>query len=414
MRIFISAALFFGLAAAGASAAPLSLQRGVGLHEWLNWSPITADKKYVWPPYRSTADWLAGYRPASDWPGGDEFPRIRQMGFDFIRLSVDPGPLLASSGKKRQEALDILKADVAQVVASGLNVVFNLQAVSQVPAYSMDLVNAGSSSPGVARYRQMTADVARMLAGIGADKVAIEPFNEPAYYPCDAAGHGDWQKVMKAEVSAIRAVSPDLTIVATGACGGSITGLTDLDPSFDDPNILYSFHMYDPHTFTHQRLDDPKMFGSGLPWPPSASTPDAVISALKARMDAAGVDQAAEAANLEAVAPIVSQYFRDNWDEAALAERFGDALDWARSHNIPPERLFMGEFGAILMSEDGRMGAADADRLRYLTDVRTDAEQNGIIWSIWEYSNPFGMTVIVPSGPAEPDRELLGALGLAQ
>jgi len=411
MRLPISAVLFLGLAAS-ATAAPLTLHRGVGVHEWLNWSPVTADKKYVWPPYRGISDWLAGYRSASDWPAGDEFVRIRAMGFDFIRLSVDPGPLLASSGKKRQQALDILKADVMQVAASGLKVVFNLQAVSQVPAYSMDIVNAGSSSAGVARYREMTADVAGMLAPIGTDKVALEPFNEPAYYPCDTKGHGDWQKVMKAEVAAIRAVSPDLTIVATGACGGSVDGLVDLDPSFDDPNILYSFHMYDPHTFTHQRLDDPQMFGSGLPWPPSASTPDQVIAALKARMDAAGIDPGAEASNLELVAPIVAKYFRDNWDEAALAARFDDAVQWAKAHDIPPQRLFMGEFGAILMSDDGRTGAADADRLRYLTDVRTDAEARGIIWSVWEYSNPFGMTVILPKGPAVPDPELLGALGL--
>ena len=411
MRLLLTTAFVLGLTGAGL-AEPLQLHRGVGVHEWLNWSPVNADKSYVWPPYRSIADWLSGARPASDWPAGDQFVRIRALGFDFIRLSVDPGPLLATNGKKRQEALDILQADVKQVVASGLKVVFNLQAVSQVPAYSMDLVNAGSSSPGVARYRQMTVDVARMLAGIGADKVALEPFNEPAYYTCDTGGHGDWQKVMTAEVEAIRAVSPDLTIVATGACGGSVTGLIDLDPTFDDSNILYSFHMYDPHTFTHQRLDDPQMFGSGLPWPPGSSTPDQVIAALKARMDAAGVDAAAQAANLQLIAPIVSKYFRDNWDEAALAARFDDAVNWAKDHAIPPQRLFMGEFGAILMSDDGRTGAADADRLRYLTDVRSDAEARGIVWSIWEYSNPYGMTVILPQGPAVPDPELLTALGL--
>ena len=55
-------------------------------------------------------------------------------------------------------------------------------------------------------------------------------------------------------------------------------------------------------------------------------------------------------------------------------------------------RLFMGEFGAILMSKDGRMGAFDGDRLRYLTAVRQEAERFGIPWSIWEYSNPYGMT----------------------
>ena len=74
----------------------------------------------------------------------------------------------------------------------------------------------------------------------------------------------------------------------------------------------------------------------------------------------------------------------------------------------------MGVFGAILMSADGRMGAFDADRLRYLTALREAAEANGVPWSIWEYSNPYGMSVIVPDGPAVPDTKLLCALGLDQ
>jgi endoglucanase len=411
MRTPLFIAFFIGLTGF-THAAPLMLHRGVGVHEWLNWSPLAKDGTYAWPPYRGVADWLGGYRPASDWPAGDEFVRIRKMGFDFVRLSVDPGPLLASEGEKRQQAIDVLKSDVAQITAAGLKVVFNLHPVSQVPAYGPDLVNAGAESQGIASYREVSADVARMLVTIGTEKVAIEPFNEPAYYPCDTGGRGEWQQIMSTTVEAIRAVSRELTIVATGACGGDITGLVDLDPSFDDANVLYSFHMYDPHSFTHQRLDDPKMFGSGLPWPPSAGTPEQVVARLQAWMDAAKIDAAAQAANLDAVRPYADAYFRENWDEAALRKRFDEAVQWAQANDIPTKRLFMGEFGAILMSKDGRTGAPDGDRLRYITDVRKEAETLGFPWSVWEYSNPFGMTVIVPEGPAEPDRGLLDALGL--
>jgi hypothetical protein len=72
----------------------------------------------------------------------------------------------------------------------------------------------------------------------------------------------------------------------------------------------------------------------------------------------------------------------------------------------------MGEFGAMLMSPDGRSGAFDADRLRYLEALRRLAESYGIPWSVWEFSNPYGMSVIAPTGPALPDRKLLEALGL--
>ncbi|TIQ80505.1 cellulase family glycosylhydrolase, partial [Mesorhizobium sp.] len=248
------AAWVLGMAIA-ANAAPIQLQRGVGVHEWLNWSPVEDDGSYSWPPYRSEEEWRAGHRPLTDWPDGEVFARIRSMGFDFVRLSVDPGPLLASEGAKRQQALDILAAAVERVTSAGLKVVFDLHGVTQVPAYSMEMIYDGADSEGVASYREMVVAVATMLARVGTDKIAFEPYNEPAYYPCDSSGSDDWQRIMADTVRDIRAVSSELTIVATGACGGSIAGLVNLTPGFDDPNLYYSFHMYEPHSFTHQRPD---------------------------------------------------------------------------------------------------------------------------------------------------------------
>jgi endoglucanase len=395
-----------------AIAAPIELRRGVGMHDWLNWSPLNEDGTYRWPPYRDEAEWLAGARPLSDWPEGDQFTRIRAMGFDFIRLSVDPGPLAASAGAERQEALDILEAAVRKATSAGLKVVFNLHGVSQVPQYGMDMIYGGADSEGVASYRQMVAEVARMLDTVGVADVAIEPYNEPAYYPCDASGTEDWQRIMADTVADIRGVSAELTVVATGACGGSITGLTDLDPDFDDPNLLYSFHMYEPHSFTHQRSDDPDGFASGLPWPASAGSPDQTIAALRAHMDAEGIDMGLQARTVIELQGVVAEYFAEDWGQPQLEARIGEAVTWAEGHDIAPARLFMGEFGAILMTPDGRMGAFNQDRLRYLAAVRQEAEKYGFPWSIWEYSNPYGMSVILPEGPAVPDDELLDILGL--
>lgn len=395
-----------------AQAAPLPLKHGVNIHEWLNWSPLAADGSYRWPPYRSVAEWLAGGRNASDWPATDPFADIRALGFDYVRLTVDPGPLLASSGDKRQEALAVLADAVRQLLNADLKVVLNLQSVSQVKQYGMDVINGPAGSAAIAGYIAMTADVARMLTPLGAERVALEPYNEPAHYPCDASGSEDWQQIMTATVAAIRAVSPVLTIVATGGCGGSVTGLTDLRPEFDDPNLLYSFHMYEPHSFTHQRAENEADFASGLPWPASAGSAELTVEMLKAHMMAAGLSAAEQARNLAAVGGAIAEYFTENWGEAQVTARIGEAVDWAKANGIPPERLFMGEFGAILMTADGRMGAFNADRLRYLTAVRQAAEGQGIPWAIWEYANPYGMSVIAPSGPAVPDREMLRALGL--
>ena len=411
MRRLLIALLLLVLFPVTAEAA-LPLHRGVAIHEWLNWAPLAEDGSYRWPPYRSVADWLSASRPAPDWPKGNQFARIRAMGFDFVRLSVDPGPLLATNGDRRRQALAVLEADVRKVTAAGLKVVFNLQSVTEVPAYGPDVINSPADSAAVAGYEAMVADVAGMLARIGSDKVALEPFNEPAHYPCDGTGAGGWQPIAAATVAKVRAVSPDLTIVMTGACGGDVTGLVDLKPSFDDPDIYYSFHMYDPHSFTHQRLENPNEFASGLPWPSSAGTPQEVIAQLRARMAAAGMSAAAQTINMVDVGQAITDYFAHGWGPADVQRRIGEAVNWAKANNIPVQRLFMGEFGAILMSADGKQGAPDADRLRYDEAVRKTAESYGIPWSLWEYSNPYGMTLILPQGPAIPDPELLRALGL--
>ncbi|WP_292627246.1 glycoside hydrolase family 5 protein [Mesorhizobium sp.] len=411
IRTAFVAAWMLGMAIA-ANAAPIPLQRGVGVHEWLNWSPVEDDGSYRWPPYRSEQEWRAGHGPLTDWPG-DAFARIRSMGFDFVRLSVDPGPLLASRGAKRQQALDILAAAVERVTSAGLKVVFDLHGVTQVPAYSMEMIYDGADSEGVASYREMVVAVATMLARVGADKVALEPYNEPAYYPCDSSGSDDWQRIMADTVRDIRAVSSELTIVATGACGGSIAGLVNLAPGFDDPNIYYSFHMYEPHSFTHQRSEGTGAFASGLPWPADSSTPEKVTETLKAQMDAAGLSPVEQVMNMVAAREAIARYFEQNWGPSQLEASFRQAVDWAEAHGIPGRRLFMGEFGVILMSADGRMGAFDADRLRYLEAVRQQAERLAIPWSVWEFANPHGMSLILPDGPPVADGGLVRALGLA-
>ncbi|MGI2033123.1 glycoside hydrolase family 5 protein [Rhizobium panacihumi] len=412
MKRLVAACALFALFTSIASAAPLELKRGVGLHQWLNWAPLAEDGSYRRPPYRSVEQWLTGDgRKMADWPKGGPFEQIRTLGFDFVRLSVDPGPLVERP-ERREETLALLSKNVQRLTDAGLNVVFDLHGVGQVPAYSMKMIYDGADSEGVTRYRDMVKAVAAMLAEIGAGKVALEPYNEPAYYPCDASGTDDWQRIMTQTVEDIRSVSKTLTIVTTGACGGGVRGLGNLDPVFDDENILYSFHMYDPLSFTHQRSEEKGGFHSGFPWPARSGSPDGVVESLRAHMSAAGLSLSQQDEQIGKLQKPIKDYFKSGWDETMLKARIGEAVTWARKHDIPSARLFMGEFGAIRMTDDGRAGAYDADRLYYLKTVRETAESHGIAWSIWEYANPYGMTVIQPTDKAVPDDDLLRAIGL--
>ena len=92
----------------------------------------------------------------------------------------------------------------------------------------------------------------------------------------------------------------------------------------------------------------------------------------------------------------------------AIARVPGKVLTATEAAPLPRAR----EFGAVLMSPDGRRGAFNVRWLRHLTAVRRLAGRLPIPWSVWGYSNPCGMSVILPEGLAMPDADLLEAFAL--
>lgn len=390
----------------------IELKRGIGVHEWLNWAPLDdTGLHYRKPLYQTVDQWRTRYRELGDWPEGDEFARIRRMGFDFIRLTVDPGPLLDKDGADRAEGLAVLEESIRLVTAQDLKVVFDFHLVPQVEAFGQAAMEVAVESPKLDAYRELLGDTARMLTSIGVDKVAFEPMNEPQFYPCDGWAGQEWNAVMGSFVASIRAVSSDLTIIATGACGGGPYGLMQLDPSaFEDPAILYSFHAYEPHSFSHQGVGD-KAYLTGLPWPASGRSRAEVEAMSDELMAAQGLGPLERAMTLGMLGGVLHEYYAEAPGPAQLRQSFADVAAWAERHDIASDRIFVGEFGVVRLQPD-RGGATDQDRYRYLETVRTTAEGYGMAWSLWEYSNPHGMSLIEPQGPAVPEPLILRALGL--
>jgi endoglucanase len=77
-------------------------------------------------------------------------------------------------------------------------------------------------------------------------QVYFEVLNEP-----HISDSFRWAVIQSRAVAAIRAVAPTHTIIATGNHWGGVEGLLELEP-VRDSNVIYSFHDYDPMTFTHQ------------------------------------------------------------------------------------------------------------------------------------------------------------------
>ncbi|MEW6643453.1 MAG: cellulase family glycosylhydrolase [Pseudomonadota bacterium] len=407
----MAAVLAAALDSPGRADAIAPFSHGVGVHRLLNWASISpADPTlYIWPPFASAEHAVADSLIA----------RLRPGGFDFVRLTVDPGPFLQMTGKRRQELDVILSETIRRFRGQGLGVLVNFHGNSQVAAVRPEMVFDASATPLFAAYVAMVEHTARLLAELKDPGIALEPVNEPpAGYDNETTVR--WQSMMETLYHAARGQAPELLIVVTGAQGGSRRGLMRLDPApfRDDGRVLYSFHYYEPHILTHQGVEshapedsDIWRYLQALPYPASSGDRGRVLATVQHRIaaDPELSDSARE--RLSQVAErTIGAYFQEGWSSAAVDAAFGEVTAWASRHGIDPSRILLGEFGATRIAPPNP--PHDAVRAAWLHDVRCAAEQRRFRWAVWELNGPGGMAVVDPAAPERLDGTTLMALGL--
>jgi hypothetical protein len=153
--------------------------------------------------------------------------------------------------------------------------------------------------------------------------------NEPHENPFDP-GLSDWQELAERAAKAIREIDPRRTIIVEPAEGGGPAGMAQLRP-IDVPNVVYSVHMYNPGSFTHQGV-----FGE---WTKKVAYP----GETEGRM----------------------------WDKAALEASLKPVIDFQRAFGA---HIYVGEFSAIRWAPDGSAG-------RYIKDLIDIFESRGWDWT---------------------------------
>src|SRR5262249_4580552 len=102
---------------AGAEPTTFALRHGISIHHAMNWAKLEprAAGRYVFPPFSDPIHCLV----SADLNG------IREAGFDFVRLTVDPGPFLQFEGVQRDELDAFLIARLKMISAAKLNVIID-------------------------------------------------------------------------------------------------------------------------------------------------------------------------------------------------------------------------------------------------------------------------------------------------
>jgi hypothetical protein len=390
-----------------ADAAPrdtLRLRRGMNLWPWFSLTrEFPAPRTdYDWPPYQQD-------RAV---PTQRDLAGLRAAGIDFVRLPVDPGPLLAFSGERRERLMRDVLGAVETANGEGLAVVVNLHVNDATHHFNSANLVGDVTVPLFTRYLGLVRDVAARLSRFDPARVAFEPVNEPP----QKCGSGDWSLMQAELLRTARVAAPQLTLIATGACGGMIAGLETLDLArLADTNIIYTFHFYEPYVFSHQGapwMSSEPMYRylNAVPWPGVPAAKQRTLDAVAARM---AMDHATPPGQKReiavTIARVLDQYFDANPDRRFIEKHFARVTAWADRHGIGRSRILLGEFGA-LRSDDRYVAAGAADRARYVRDVREVAEAAGMPWAFWNLFDGMGLTV--DDWSREFDPAIVAALGL--
>ncbi|MGA7158434.1 MAG: cellulase family glycosylhydrolase [Acidobacteriaceae bacterium] len=307
-----------------------------------------------------------------------DFKLMHAMGVEYVRFPLDP-MLIAKGGILAQN-----KEEVWKRIDSALDMAMNAgMAVDFVVFPRDDYKRRLETQAGVDQFVMLWQVLAKHLSGRDPDKFFFELMNES-----EEQDPYRWVGVESSAIHAIREIDTKHTIIASGAHYDSLGDLLETEP-IDDANVIYTFHFYEPYPFTHQGAtwgSTEWNYFKDIPYP---ATP----SQIAERMKAVPTDFARYQLYL---------YGAGGWNGSTISDRIAFAAEWGRERKVP---VICNEFGAY------RDTAPSDSRTRYLHDVRSALEANGIGWAMWDWSGNFGL-VTHEAGRLVPDFADEAALGL--
>ena len=167
-----------------------NIKRGTNLSHWLSQSRVVGEER------RNHIQ-------------EDDFERLEQLGFDFVRIPIDEVQFWDENGQKLPEAWDLLTNAINLAEKHHLRVVVDLHIIRSHRFLDNDssntLFTSEKSQQDLINLWYQLSDV---LKGYSNDSVAYEFMNEPV-----APEHEQWNVVVEKVHKALREVEPQRTLV---------------------------------------------------------------------------------------------------------------------------------------------------------------------------------------------------------
>ena len=372
----------------------LPLRRGIAI-DALAWAPAADGCRYDLGLFENRTQTLSDA----------DLRRLRNTGFDFVRLAVDPGPFMQAQGTARAALDRVLTRAVTRILSANLAVIVDFHPGDRCDDYDARSLTSTGKKSRFDDYRQLLAHTARLLAGLRSDGVALEIMNEP---PVAAPA---WQPLLDAAYATVRAAAPDLAVVLDSGDDGQPSGLTAMDARHfsGDSKVLFTFHYYAPYQFTHQGAPwNAARYLAGVPYPARALPLNEALRATDRNIDNTGLPVADKwLARLEAHHQL-ERYWHSAFELRNIVQDFDSVAQWARNNDIAADRILLGEFGARTAEPDAQ---PDLARALWFHDVRETAEAHGFAWAVWVYQGTGGFA-LADSSTGDIAPPIAKALGL--
>lgn len=324
------------------------LKKGMGIGGWL-----TNYKRFnVLPDEWRLALTEGDYEHFDSFITRKDVEYIASLGFDHIRLGFDQIVVEESPFVYRERTMRKLDEFVRWCVEAGVRPVLNLhKAVGNycdIPEKVLLLDDEILQNRFVALWEELERRYS------GENLVAFELLNEVRNVDADK-----WNALCARTLAAIRRLNRDRLVIVGGTDWNSAHVLYKMK-TYDDPNVIYTFHMYEPFEFTHQRgvLQAPTLYyNRALSYPCADVERYRDYHRLVFKNDNTYKD----------FDVVGIEYLRKTMTGA---KRFRD--------ENPDKVLWLGEFGTIRH--------ADLEsRENYMRDVISICREWGIPYCVWNY-----------------------------
>ena len=297
-----------------------------------------------------------------------DLERIKNMGFDHVRLTVDYNVIMSEAGDFLEEGFFYIDSCIQWAEEFGLKVIVDLH---KTCGYMFD-TNVIPNPDDFFYDKKLQDSFVRIwetLAGrygLKYENVAFELLNEIVNPNLE----NEWNQIASRAFLAIRAIAPKSWIVVGGVCYNSVSAVPGIKVPVDEKTV-FTFHCYEPLVFTHQKA----YWIKNMPLEGDVYYPGDTIEYIREK--SAVIDQARHGAIFD---PSMNNL---QINEDFFTMLFGPALKAAERIGVP---LYCGEYGVIDQ-------APVEDSKRWFNDIHAALKKLGIGRALWSYKlMDFGIT----------------------